>query len=176
MKLFTASLYTESCDLTPIPTTQDDWLVTRPENRTKKTEYSDLVDLFREMADVKGWEVAESISALAFPPGGRTVRTVYENLRDTIITDLKKAMPVDAVLLQLHGAAMAHGYDDCEGDLLEHIRVIVGPDIPIGVELDPHCHMSDKMVDNATAILLYKTLRHTDRKEQAIELFNLIAG
>ena len=176
MKLFTASLFTESCDLTPIPTTEDDWLVTRPEDRSKNTEYSDLLTLFREMAEAKGWQVTESISALAFPPGGRTVRTVYENLRSTIINDLKKAMPVDGVLLQLHGAAMAHGYDDCEGDLLEHIRAIVGPEVPIGVELDPHCHMTDKMMNNATAIILYKTLRHTDRKERAIELFNLIAA
>ena len=62
-----------------------------------------------------------------FPVGGRTVRAAYEHLRALILEDLKKAMPVDVVLLQLHGAAMAYGYDDCEGDLLEHIRAITGP-------------------------------------------------
>jgi len=66
--------------------------------------------------------------------------------------------------------------DDCDGDLLEHIRNIVGSEIPIGVELDPHCHMTDKMLNNATAMVLYKTLRHTDIKQRAVELFNLIAN
>lgn len=175
MKLFTASLFTESCDFTPIPTTEEDWLVTRSEDCSKNTEYSDLLTRFREMAEVKSWHVAESISAFALP-GGRTVRSVYENLRGTIIEDLNESMPVDVVLLQLHGAAMAYGCDDCEGDLLEQIRNVVGPEIPIGVELDPHCHMTAKMMDNTTAFVLYKTFRHTDREERAVELFNLIAA
>ena len=55
---------------------------------------------------------------------------------------LNQAMPVDGIFLQLHGAMMAHGYDDCEGDLLRHIRELVGEEIPIGIELDPHCHIS----------------------------------
>jgi microcystin degradation protein MlrC len=31
------------------------------------------------------------------------------------------------VLLGLHGAMVADGYDDCEGDLLARVRQIVGP-------------------------------------------------
>jgi microcystin degradation protein MlrC len=127
------------------------------------------------MAETKGWEVAEGLCATALPPGGRIVRSVYENLRTMVLNDLQQAMPVDGILLQMHGAALAHGYDDCEGDLLEHIRNITGSDIPIGVELDPHCHLSDKMVKHATAIILYKTFLHTDSKDRAVELFNVIA-
>jgi len=176
MKLFTAGLLTESSDLTPIPTTEEAWLVVRGggEGRSRMV-FRDLLSLFREMAEAKGWEVAEGRCAVAFPPGGRIVRSVYENLRTMILDDLQQAMPVDGVLLQLHGAALAHGYDDCEGDLLEHIRNITGPDIPIGVELDPHCHLSEKMMNHATAIILYKTFLHTDMKERAVELFNIIA-
>ena len=36
-------------------------------------------------------------------------------------------MPVDGVLLGLHGAMVAHGYDDVEGDIIERARAIVGP-------------------------------------------------
>jgi len=175
MKIFTAGLLTESSDLTPIPTTDEAWLIVRHgDEGGSRTVFSELLTLFREMAEAKGWEVAEGLCAVAFPPGGRIVRSVYENLRTMILNDLQQAMPVDGVLLQLHGAALAHGYDDCEGDLLEHIRNITGPDIPIGVELDPHCHLSDKMMEHATAIVLYKTFLHTDMKERAVELFNLI--
>ena len=42
----------------------------------------------------------------------------YETLRDELLADLKAALPVDMVLLGLHGAMVADGYDDCEGDLL----------------------------------------------------------
>ena len=176
MKIFTAGMLTESSDLTPIPTTEREWKIERPGDANENsTLFRSMLTLFREMAEAKGWDVAESICATALPPGGRTVRAVYENLRSMILDDLQRAMPVDGVLIQLHGAAMAHGYDDCEGDLLEHIRNMIGPDIPIGVELDPHCHMTAKMVNNATAMILYKTFLHTDIKERAVELFDLIA-
>jgi microcystin degradation protein MlrC len=57
--------------------------------------------------------------------------------RDEILAELRAAMPVDGVLLGLHGAMIAYGYDDAEGDLLERVRSIVGAKVPIGVELDP---------------------------------------
>jgi len=84
-------------------------------------------------------------------------------------------MPVDVILLNLHGPAMAHGYDDCEGDLLSRIRSVVGPDVTIGVELDPHCHMTESMTTSADIIVLYKTFQHTDIQERARELFELTA-
>ena len=179
LRIFTAGLITETCDLNPISITSEEWLITRPgKYEDNQNTFSKMLSLFREMASSKDWEVVESICAVAFPPGGRTVRSVYENLRSVILDDLRQAMPIDGVLLQLHGAAMAYGYDDCEGDLLEHIRNITGPDIPIGVELDPHCHITDKMMNNATAMVLYKTFIHSDSdlKERAVELFNLIAN
>lgn len=175
MKLFTAGLLTESSDLTPISTRQDDWHIERVgEDINKPTIFFQMLSLFSEKARSKGWDTAQSICATAFPPGGRSVKKVYENLRTVILDDLKDAMPVDGVLLQLHGAAMAHGYDDCEGDLLLHIRAITGPKIPIGVELDPHCHVTDLMMQHATAIVLYKTMMHTDIQDRAEELFDLM--
>jgi microcystin degradation protein MlrC len=50
-----------------------------------------------------------------------TVRSVYEELRDEILADLAKALPVDIVLLSLRGAMTADEYEDCEGDLLERV-------------------------------------------------------
>lgn len=179
-KLFTAAFLTETADLTmtPISTARDGWEIARNGNYgAEGSKFGDLLMMFRDMAQAKGWEVSEGPCAVGFPPGGRIIRSVYEEIRTMILDDLKKAMPVDVVLLQLHGAALAHGYDDCEGDLLEHIRAITGPDIPIGIELDPHCHISEKMMRHTTAMILYKTFGHTDKdlKARAVELFNIIA-
>ena len=83
-------------------------------------------------------------------------------------------MPVDAVLLNLHGAMVADGYDDCEGDILARVRAIVGPGVPVGAELDPHCHVTPLMVEQATALVLYKEFPHTDFAARAEDLFRLI--
>ena len=174
MKLFTAGLVTETSDITPIATTEADWTIEYPSERKEgQSILANMLALFKSKAKAQGWEVAESICASALPPGGRTITSVYEKLRDTILDDLQKAMPVNGVLLQLHGAAMAHGYDDCEGDLLSRIRAMVGDSVTIGVELDPHCHLSQAMLDSTDLMVFYKTFLHTDIEERAVELFEL---
>jgi microcystin degradation protein MlrC len=84
-------------------------------------------------------------------------------------------MPVDIVLLALHGAMVANGYDDCEGDILERVRDIAGPTAAVGAELDLHCHITDAMVTHATALVAYKEYPHVDIPERAEELFALCA-
>ena len=71
------------------------------------------------------------------------------------------------VLLGLHGAMVADGYDDCEGDLLQKVRAIVGPGVVVGAELDPHCHLTPAMVDSADLLIAYKEYPHTDVLERA---------
>ena len=83
-------------------------------------------------------------------------------------------MPVDGVLLGLHGAMIAYGYDDAEGDILERVRAIVGPKVSIGVELDPHCHLTEKRVRLSDIIILYKEYPHTDFAERGEELVTLL--
>jgi microcystin degradation protein MlrC len=118
------------------------------------------VEVRRQLA-AEGHETVESLLAFA-QPLGRTVRSVYESLRDEILDDLRKAGPVDGVILVLHGAMVADGYDDCEGDVISRVRAIVGPKVPIGVSLDLHCHFTQKMLTEADAIICYKEYPHTD--------------
>ncbi|MGX4677324.1 M81 family metallopeptidase [SAR92 clade bacterium H246] len=178
MNLFAAVMLAETSDLTPISTTSKEWRIESPSNliNGKETIFFNIQKKIVNMAVSKGWSVHESIVATAMPPGGRTVQAVYENIRSTILSDLEQAMPVDAVFLQLHGAMLAHGYDDCEGDLLRLIREVIGAEVPIAIELDPHCHISQGMMEDASLIVLYKTWLHTDIEERAEELFNLLVA
>jgi microcystin degradation protein MlrC len=89
------------------------------------------------------------------------------------LSDLKAAMPVDVVLLNLHGAMVAHGYDDCEGDLIHHVRQVVGDSATIGVELDLHCHLTELMRTAADVIVIYKEYPHTDIADRARDLYPL---
>jgi microcystin degradation protein MlrC len=103
------------------------------------------------------------------------VRKVYEELRDDILAQLAAAMPVDMVLLGLHGAMVAEGYDDCEGDVLSRVRAMVGPKVVVASELDPHCHLTDLMVKSADLLICYKEFPHTDYLERAEELVEIAA-
>ena len=91
-------------------------------------------------------------------------------MRDEILAQVRTALPLDGVLLGLHGAMVAFGYDDVEGDIIEHVRAIVGPKCVIGVELDPHCHLTLKRVRLADIIVLYKEFPHTDTTSTILSL------
>jgi microcystin degradation protein MlrC len=129
---------------------------------------------WKAMSQERGWEFVESLCGFA-QPAGYTLRWVYEQLRDEILADLVAAMPVDMVLLNQHGAMVAQGYDDCEGDLTARVREIVGPHVPVGVELDLHCHITDLLVKSADAVITYKEYPHIDMVERGEELFTIIA-
>ncbi len=118
------------------------------------------------------------MSTLAFAqPSAPTVKVDYELLRDEILQDLQAAVSVgqlDMVFLIMHGAMMAEGFDDCEGDLLQRVRPIVGPDCAIGVLLDLHCNITDAMLDNASIIMACREYPHVDFEERGTELFDQI--
>lgn len=179
MKIFTALLGTETNTFSPFLTGlqnfEQTYLVRGGAHGDKPSSFALPLVTWRKRAQERGWEVVESVAAFA-TPAGITLRHVYEALRDEILQDLRAAMPVDAVLLNMHGAMVAEGYDDCEGDLLARVRALVGPDVPIGGELDLHCHLTHQMVANATALVLYKEYPHIDVRERAEELFTIIAA
>src|SRR3954471_952751 len=177
-KIFTATLGTETNTFASIPTGhqlfEETCLFRKGSYGKNVPMFGAPLSVWRRRAEARGWTVVESLCAFA-QPAGRTVKKVYEAFRDEIIADLKDALPVDAVLLSLHGAMVAEGYDDAEGDLLAHVRRLVGPDVPVGAELDLHANVSRQKLDNVTAMVLFKEYPHIDVPERAEDLFRLIA-
>ena len=171
MRLFTATLATETNTFSPLPTSIDNYresVFLRPGEHPADAPRMCTAPLFvgRKRAEAEGFELIEG-SCFAASPAGTTNRADYETMRDEILDQLKAAMPVDGLLLGLHGAMVAHGYDDVEGDILSRARAIVGPKCVIGVELDPHCHLTLKRVSQADIIVLYKEFPHTDVVDRA---------
>lgn len=101
-------------------------------------------------------------------------QSTWEYLRDQLLAELQAALPVDIVLLGLHGAMVAQRCTDCEGELLEKIRQLVGNNVVIGVTFDPHSHLTDKRVRNSDIITVFKEFPHTDFVETAENLVELI--
>jgi microcystin degradation protein MlrC len=176
MRVFTGSLATETNTFGPMPTGlasfHDRGYFPAGRHPKELTFFSGPLWVSREVSREKGWTLVEGMVAGA-QPSGTTTRHAYEALREELLRDLRAALPVDMVLLGLHGAMVADGYDDCEGDVLQRVRGIVGPNVVIGAELDPHVHLSRAMVDNADLLVAFKEYPHTDIVERARELVTL---
>lgn len=128
--------------------------------------------LWRELSVRDGHDFTAGLFAWA-QPSGPIVQSVYEGLRDEILAELGAQGPFDVVLLFLHGAMVSTACDDCEADLVRRVREIVGDAAVIGVELDPHCHLTQALLDVADAVILMKHYPHDDYLERAVELYAL---
>lgn len=183
MRLFAATLATESNTFAPMPTSLAAYresVFFRPGEHPDDAPRMCTAPLFvaRRRAKAEGFTLVEG-SCFAASPAGTTNRADYEMMRDEILDQLRAAHrspegPIDGVLLGLHGAMVAQGYDDVEGDIITRVREIVGPKAVIGVELDPHCHLTLKRVKAADITILYKEFPHTDVAERAEEVLTLV--
>jgi microcystin degradation protein MlrC len=178
MRLFSATIATETNTFSPLPTSLEAYkesVFFRPGEHPNDAPRMCTAPLFvaRRRAAAEGFTLIEG-SCFAASPAGTTNRADYEFMRDEILAQLKAALPLDGVLFGLHGAMVAHGYDDVEGDVLERARAIVGPECVIGVELDPHCHLTVNRVRLADITVLYKEFPHTDVMERAEDLLTLV--
>lgn len=178
MRLFAATLATETNTFSPMPTSlvhYQESVFFRPGEHPADAPRMCTAPLFvaRQRAEPEGFTLIEG-SCFAASPAGITNRADYEVMRDEILAQVTAALPLDGVLLGLHGAMVAHGYDDTEGDVIERVRARVGPNCVIGVELDPHCHLTTKRVRLSDVIVLYKEFPHTDVVERAEDLLTLV--
>lgn len=177
LKAFTAGLGVETNTFSPLDVGLDAFAQTflyhAGGHPDALTEVSAPLHVLRQRRDHRGWGLTEGLYAFALP-AGRVTRDAYETLRDEILRDLAAGAPYDLVAFSMHGAMCAVGYDDCEGDLLARARSILGPDTPVGVELDPHAHLSDAMVRHADVLIAFKEYPHTDFLERGVELIDLL--
>jgi microcystin degradation protein MlrC len=109
-------------------------------------------------------------------PGGRVSREAFETLRDEILAGISAALPVDGVLLGIHGAMALEHNDDGEGPLITAVRELVGPDVPIVAPLDLHTNLSDEMMQEATAFVGYKEYPHIDMRETGARALQILAA
>jgi len=111
------------------------------------------------------WHIKHAVTAHAGPAGPVTTEA-FDTIAGLIL-DLARAETPDGVLLPLHGAMVTEFCEDGEGELLQRLRDILGPDIPIAITLDLHANVTLKMCALADIIVSYKTYPHVDMREAA---------
>src|ERR1700739_470300 len=99
-------------------------------------------------------------------PNGPVEHSFFVELLGTIERRLRVALPVDAVYICSHGAALTTEEDDPDGVLFERGRRTCGPDLPIAATLDLHANVSERMVGSVDVFIGYRTNPHLDMRER----------
>ena len=107
------------------------------------------------------WQLLPTFYAAAMPAGLVTA-TAYKALVRTLTSSLEDVLPIDGLLLHLHGAMMSETAADAEMDILGRVRHIVGPDVPIVTVLDMHGNVNPEMAAITDVLLAYDTNPHVD--------------
>ena len=178
MRIFTAGIVTETNTFAPSPTGlrgfEEGGLHRGTTSARDQTELGAFTRLLHALAGADGHTLAEGLFTIA-QPSGPTLQAVWEGFRDEVVAQVRRDGPFDVILLCLHGAMVATGCDDCEGDLAHLLRQ-ASPGAAIGAVLDPHCHLSQALVDAADVVILMKEYPHIDLLARARELYALCVG
>lgn len=180
MRIATGMISHETNTFSPIPTTLESFAEERIgvlngavviEAMTgRKTGIGGFIDVARQ----QGWTMIGTVAAGA-TPSANVDADAYNDLKNRMITRLRDDGPFDGVLLHLHGAMLAKNAPDAEGDLCRAVRDVIGPDIPLIVELDLHGNITPHFCEAVDAVFAYNTNPHIDAWERGIEAAECMA-
>lgn len=166
MRIGIGQLSQESNTFNPLPTTREDFeqfgvlhhaaLVERMADTNELGGFIQALHAWPESPEVVG------LVRLSAWPSGPATRETLDWLGGEILSALRGRGPLDAVLLALHGAMVAEGTPDVEGEVLAAVREVLGPDRPLVATLDLHANVTPRMVAAADALVLYHTAPHID--------------
>lgn len=165
----------ETNALSPVPTTFDDFRTTHflegrdlaracgrfgheAKGWLRKAELKGFLQAAKQRGDV---EAIPLLSAWAVP-GGPLSRACYDELEARLVAALQASLPLDGVVLCLHGAMGVEGLRDPESGFLRAVRSVVGEDVPVTTTYDLHGNLTDERVRLSTALVAYKTNPHRD--------------
>ncbi|QDU28097.1 hypothetical protein ETAA8_31900 [Anatilimnocola aggregata] len=166
MRIALGQIWQETNTLNPLATTRENFEtfgVLRGADLLEKMSRTN--ELGGMMQSMRVWsEPPELIGLVRLPawPAGLITAATFDWLQAEVLSSLRAAGKVDAVLLALHGSLAGHDHPDVEGDLLAAVRELIGPDIPLVATLDLHAYVTPKMIAAADALVLFHTIPHVD--------------
>lgn len=184
MRVVIGGLSHETSTFTPIETTLESFegrFLLRGNEIVRKFAgtNSPLGGMIEGLERAEAADIVPTLFAEAHP-SGTIPADVFHVLVDEFIAGIVAALPVDGVLLDLHGAMVAESAHDADGFILARVREAVGPDVPVVVQLDIHANVSEAMAANASVLVGRRTYPETDMGERGVEcvevLCSLLAG
>jgi len=159
----------ETNSFSPVPGDENVFKIVRYEingemfsnQRGVRTEVGGFLDALEGCDDI---ELIPSVALSASPSG-----PVKERIFDFVIDQIKNQFSIhksfDGVLISLHGAMIAEGHPDADGDILEIVKQLAGKDVPVIATLDLHANVTEKMAKYADALVIYEHYPHIDNFE-----------
>lgn len=100
----------------------------------------------------------------------------FAYLRVRVVTAAREHRDrLDGVVLCLHGAMATQSLEDPEGELAAAVRDLVGPRVPIAISFDMHCHMTERKLGAADAVVGYHTHPHVDFADTGSRAMRILA-
>lgn len=128
---------------------------------------------FEQMDAVGAWQTAP-ISMIIGGAGGPADDAFICEEIEKVKAALTSQLPLDGVYILNHGAMTTTKQGDPDGLLYETVRDVVGASVPIVTTIDLHANISQRMVDNASVIVAYRTDPHVDQFECGKEAVNIL--
>ena len=175
MRIGIAGLMHESNTFSVQPATLDDFQV-----QVGQAVIDHYAPTFHEIggyiaaAETLGFTLYPFLAADATPAGPLTAET-YEGLVGRLLKAIEDAPKLDGLLLALHGAMVAEGFPQADGETVRRVRELVGADFPIVVTHDYHGNIPPQLVKDADALVIYKTCPHIDQRERGVQAASILA-
>lgn len=152
MRIALAGLHTECASASPLPQQAEDF---------ERTEGAALEAWFGMDFAAEGIETVP-LTHFRSIPGGPVPRALFEAQCAEILDGIRAAMPLDGVLLAMHGAYFVPGLEDPEGAFLSRLRALVGPEPLIAASYDLHGQITPQIVTALDIFAAYRTAPHID--------------
>ncbi|MGA3010143.1 MAG: M81 family metallopeptidase [Terracidiphilus sp.] len=107
-------------------------------------------------------------------PGGPVEKATYDAIKDEFLAELQALLPLDGLYLPMHGAMFVEGMQDAEGDWMEAVRKVVGPDCLLSASYDLHGNVSHRVIDNIDMFSAFRTAPHIDKEETMQRACNML--
>ena len=128
---------------------------------------------FIEGASLYDWDLHPTLMAAA-TPAGRVTNAFFDEIVTELIQRIQSIPNLDGVLLALHGAMVVESYPDGDGEVLRRMRRALGTNFPIVSTLDHHTNVSEQMVAESTALVIYKTNPHIDQHQRGLQAAEIL--
>ena len=170
LRIAVASFSHETCTFCPNATTLEAWEVggirygadaldTEGEGKSYITGMKKAAEASKDVELVgvlrTGWPQTVGM-------GSWLTTEAFDVITDRIAEGVEKEMPVDGVLLALHGAMAVTNVPRPEAEICRRVRKVVGYGVPIMVTLDLHACEDEELANTADGVFILKTYPHLD--------------
>ena len=184
-RILIGTYFQETNDFHPNDTVYEDFAILRGREMLNESgnpdglEDPDVLDGVDEpeRADVLGGVVGGAVHTLAarddveivptysaaMGAGGTITQACFERTTSELLEAIDRHKAgADGVYLNLHGAMAAETEKDPEGYVLQEVRRIVGPDVPVVASFDMHGTITRRMLSHMDGCAILHTYPHID--------------